>query len=88
MPKVLADRFDPCGNNANSNVFFRQPFWLEIFEDHTKPDVLYKEWDSDANRWERDRNEQSSDVGKGGKRPGTFDLLGSTHYWDKTIKGN
>jgi group II intron reverse transcriptase/maturase len=37
---------------------------------------------------ERRREEQSNDDGKGGKRPETFDLLGFTHYWGKTRKGN
>jgi hypothetical protein len=37
--------------------------------------------------WERRREEQSNDDGKGGKRPETFDLLGFTHYWGKTRKG-
>jgi len=37
--------------------------------------------------WERRREEQSNDGGKGGKRPETFDLLGFTHYWSKTLRG-
>ena len=41
-----------------------------------------------ANRRDRQREEQSSGVGKGGNRPETFDLLGFTHYWGKTRKGN
>ncbi len=36
---------------------------------------------------ERRREEQSSDIGKGGKRPEVFDLLGLTHYWGKTRRG-
>jgi hypothetical protein len=40
------------------------------------------------NHWERRREEQSNDDGKSGKRPETFDLLGFTHYWSKTRKGN
>jgi len=37
---------------------------------------------------ERRREEQSSDSGKGGRRSETFDLLGFTHYWGQTQKGN
>ena len=40
------------------------------------------------NHWERRREEQSNDDGKSGKCPETFDLLGFTHYWGKTRKGN
>jgi group II intron reverse transcriptase/maturase len=40
------------------------------------------------NRWERRYEEQSHDDGKSDKRPETFDLLGFTHYWGKTLKGN
>jgi hypothetical protein len=40
------------------------------------------------NHWERRREEQSNDERKGGKRSETFDLLGFTHYWGKTRKGN
>ena len=40
------------------------------------------------NHWERRREEKSNEDGKGGKRPETFDLLGFTHYWYKTQKGN
>jgi group II intron reverse transcriptase/maturase len=40
------------------------------------------------NHWERQRQEKSNDAGKSGKRPETFDLLGFTHYWGKTRKGN
>ena len=40
------------------------------------------------NHWERHHEEQSNDDGKSGKRPETFDLLGFTHYWGKTRKGN
>ena len=39
-------------------------------------------------RHERCREEQLNDAKKGGKRPETFDLLGFTHYWGKTLKGN
>jgi group II intron reverse transcriptase/maturase len=34
------------------------------------------------------REEKSQDGRKGGRRPKTFDLLGFTHYWRKTQKGN
>jgi len=34
-------------------------------------------------RWE----EQSNNAVKSGKRPETFDLLGFTHYWSKTLRG-
>jgi len=37
---------------------------------------------------ERRREEQSNDGGKGGGGSETFDLLGFTHYWGKTQKGN
>jgi group II intron reverse transcriptase/maturase len=37
---------------------------------------------------ERRRDEKSNDDRKGGKRPETFDLLGFTHFWGKTQKGN
>jgi len=37
---------------------------------------------------ERRREEKSNDDRKGGKRPETFDLLGFTHFWGKTQKGN
>jgi len=40
------------------------------------------------NHFERRREEKLNDDGKGGRRPQTFDLLGFTHYWDKTRKGN
>jgi group II intron reverse transcriptase/maturase len=40
------------------------------------------------NHWERRRNEKSNDGVNGGERPETFDLLGFTHYWGKTRKGN
>ena len=38
--------------------------------------------------YERRREEQSNDSGKGGRRSETFDLLGFTHFWGKTQKGN
>ena len=38
--------------------------------------------------YERRREEQSNDRSKSRKRPETFDLLGFTHYWGKTQKGN
>ena len=37
--------------------------------------------------YERRRKEESSDDERGGGKPGTFDLLGFTHYWGKTRKG-
>ena len=37
--------------------------------------------------YERRRNEQKNDSGNGCGKPGTFDLLGFTHYWGKTRKG-
>ena len=40
------------------------------------------------NHYERCREEKSNDKGKSGKRAQTFDLLGFTHYWGKTRKGN
>ena len=40
------------------------------------------------NHRERRREEKSNDNGSGGGRPETFDLLGFTHYWGKTRKGN
>jgi group II intron reverse transcriptase/maturase len=40
------------------------------------------------NHWERRRDGKSSDDETGGTRPQTFDLLGFTHYWGKTRKGN
>jgi group II intron reverse transcriptase/maturase len=40
------------------------------------------------NHWERRREEQSNGDDKGAKRPETFGLLGFTHYWGKTRKGN
>ena len=39
------------------------------------------------NHRERKREEKSNDYGRGGGKPGTFDLLGFTHYWGKTRKG-
>jgi hypothetical protein len=39
------------------------------------------------NHNDRRREEKSNDCGKGGKRPETFDLLGFTHYWEKTKSG-
>jgi len=36
---------------------------------------------------ERRRLEKSTEAGQGGGEPGTFDLLGFTHYWGKTRKG-
>jgi group II intron reverse transcriptase/maturase len=38
--------------------------------------------------YERRRVEKSDDSEKGGRRPETFNLLGFTHYWGKTRKGN
>ncbi len=38
--------------------------------------------------YERRREEKSNGNGKGGGKPQTFDLLGFTHYWGKTQKGN
>jgi len=38
--------------------------------------------------FERRREEQSNDDKTRKKRPETFDLLGFTHYWGKTQKGN
>ena len=38
--------------------------------------------------FERRRVEKSNDGGMGGGKPQTFDLLGFTHYWGKTRKGN
>ena len=40
------------------------------------------------NHYERRREEKSHDNWESGKRPETFDLLGFTHYWGKTRKGN
>ena len=40
------------------------------------------------NHYERCREEKSNVNGKDGRRPETFDLLGFTHYWSKTQKGN
>jgi len=40
------------------------------------------------NNSERRREEKLNDNEKGVKRPETFDLLGFTHYWGKTRKGN
>ena len=40
------------------------------------------------NHRERCREEKSNDNDQCGKRPGAFDLLGFTHYWGKTRKGN
>jgi len=40
------------------------------------------------NHLERRRAAKSNDNGKDGGRPQTFDLLGFTHYWGKTSKGN
>ena len=40
------------------------------------------------NNSERCHEEKSHGSGKDGKRPETFDLLGFTHYWGKTQKGN
>jgi len=40
------------------------------------------------NHRERRREEKPHDNRKDGKRPETFDLLGFTHYWGKTQKGN
>ena len=40
------------------------------------------------NNFERRREEKSNGNGKDSKRPDTFDLLGFTHYWGKTRKGN
>ena len=37
--------------------------------------------------YERRREEQSSDNGNCVGEPGTYDLLGFTHYWGKTRKG-
>jgi len=37
--------------------------------------------------WERSREEKSDGNERGGGSPGTFDLLGFTHYWGKTRKG-
>jgi hypothetical protein len=37
---------------------------------------------------ERRQKEKSNDSKKEGTRPETFDLLGFTHYWYKTPKGN
>lgn len=36
---------------------------------------------------ERRREEKSNEDGRGGGSPGTFDILGFTHYWGKTRKG-
>jgi group II intron reverse transcriptase/maturase len=40
------------------------------------------------NHYERYREEKLHGNGRRGKRPETFDLLGFTHYWGKTWKGN
>ena len=40
------------------------------------------------NHFERCRDKQSNDDEKDGRRIWTFDLLGFTHYWGKTRKGN
>ena len=40
------------------------------------------------NHSERCREKKSNADRKGGRRPETFDLLGFTHYWGKTQKGN
>ena len=40
------------------------------------------------NHFERRREAKPNDNGKNGRRPETFDLLGFTHYWGKTQKGN
>jgi hypothetical protein len=40
------------------------------------------------NHYDCRRKEQSNDDKKSGKQPETFDLLGFTHYWGKTRKGN
>ena len=37
---------------------------------------------------ERCRKDKSNGHGKNGRKPQTFDLLGFTHYWGKTQKGN
>jgi hypothetical protein len=36
---------------------------------------------------ERRREEEPNEGRKGGCKPGTFDLLGFTHYWGRTLKG-
>ena len=40
------------------------------------------------NYYERCRKEKSHDNEQTGREPETFDLLGFTHYWGKTLKGN
>jgi len=40
------------------------------------------------NHFERHRDKNSGDNGKGGGAPQSFDLLGFTHYWGKSRKGN
>jgi retron-type reverse transcriptase len=37
-----------------------------------------------SNHFDRRRKEKSNDKEKGNGKPQTFDLLGFTHYWDKT----
>jgi len=37
--------------------------------------------------WERSREKQSKDDDNQRNKPGTFDLLGFTHYWGKTHRG-
>jgi group II intron reverse transcriptase/maturase len=39
------------------------------------------------NHYERRRDEKSQGDGNGVGKPATFDLLGFTHYWGKTLKG-
>ena len=38
--------------------------------------------------YERRRDEKSNNGRKSGGKPGTFDLLGFTHYWGKTRQGS